>query len=146
MIWGGGGRGSGKEKREEREEEGKEEQEEKGEEGREDGGKSRDIHISGCAFLFRTTKFGCEELLSRQPMWLSTPGNFVTLCILYKANQTANYNCFDYSVSKNYPAIDLTFHFIKPPRFHKRKFFLQITSFVINQGKCQNEKKKKSLS
>lgn len=58
------------------------------------------LTLRGCAFTFRRIKLGREELLSGQPMWLSTPVNFITLRILYNANQTANYNCFDYSVSK----------------------------------------------
>lgn len=88
--------------------------------------------ISACALLFRRIHFGCEELLSKQPMWFPTPGTFIRLYILCYANQIAN-NCFDYSVPENYPAIDSTSHFIMPLKC--KCFFLHITSFVINQGK-----------
>lgn len=146
LIWGGGARGGGREKKErgrrkrririggEGEEGRKSRRKAEEEEGEMRRSQERSI-ISACALLFRRINFGCEELLSGQPMWLPTPGISIRLYILCYANQIAN-NCFDYLVSNNYPAIDSTSHFIMPLRFNKCNFFfLQITSFVINQSK-----------
>lgn len=101
--------------------------------GRREGEKAKRSTRRGCAFVLRRIKHGCAELLSGQLTWFSAQVNFIRLCILCNVNQIAKSTIALITSSlKIIPLLTQFFILLCLLSFHRGKFFLQITGFVIN--------------